>query len=115
MRESSRVSIRVHFLDVQLLDLVGLEFDHIATLRVDQVIVVMIGRFLVARAAVAEVVALDDAALLEQAHGAIDRGDRNARIDGDRAFVQLVHVRVGDNGIVGADQQALQRRIVHGH
>ena len=55
-------------------------------------VVVGIGYLLIARAAVAEIVALEDVGLLEQAHGAIDRGDGDMRIDGDRALVKLLDI-----------------------
>ena len=67
---------------LQLLDLFIDEFHHLAGLQVDQVIVVLVPDFLVARATVAEVVPLDDAGFLEQAHGAVDRCQRNPWIFG---------------------------------
>ena len=81
-------------LALQRLDLLVLELDHLARLDIDQMIVVGIGYLLIARAAVAEVVALEDIGLLEQAHGAIDRGDGDMRIDGDSALVKLLHIRM---------------------
>src|SRR3546814_1151816 len=54
---------------------------HLAGLDVDQVIVVRFGRGLVARTAVAEIMAIEDAGLLEQPHRALDGRDRNPRID----------------------------------
>src|SRR5436190_8317219 len=68
-----------HFL-LQALDLLRLEFDHLAGAQIDQMIVMGVGHLLVARAPVAEVVALDDAGVLEQLHGAVDGRDRNAVI-----------------------------------
>ena len=49
-------------------------------------------RGFVARAAVAELVPLEDAGLLEQAHGAVDGGDRDVRIDRRGARVQRLDV-----------------------
>src|SRR3546814_17371691 len=57
------------------------EFEHLAGLDVDQVIVVRFGRGLVARTAVAEIMAIEDAGLLEQPPPAVDGRDRDARID----------------------------------
>src|SRR6202012_2255127 len=57
------------------------EFDHAAGLDIDQMVVMRFGRRLVPRPAVAEVVAVEDAGLFEQPDGAIDGGDRNARVD----------------------------------
>src|SRR5690348_11064385 len=57
--------------------------------------VVMLGRRLfIARAAVAEIVALEDAGLLEQAHGAVDGGDRDLWIDRGGALVHRFDVRM---------------------
>src|SRR3546814_4073766 len=55
------------------------EFEHLAGLDVDQVIVVRFGRGLVARMAVAEIMAIEDAGLLEQPHRAVDGRDREDR------------------------------------
>ncbi len=46
---------------LQPLDLLGLELDHLAAAKVDQVVVMCVGNLLVARAALAEVMARDDA------------------------------------------------------
>jgi hypothetical protein len=56
-------------------------------------------------------VALDDAALLEQANGPVDRGDRDVRIDGVGAAVQLLDVRM----IVGRRQHARDDATLVGH
>ena len=57
------------------------EFDDLARLYVDQVIVVRLRCGFIARTAVAEIVAVENAGLFEQANGAIDRRDRDAGID----------------------------------
>ena len=54
----------------------------------------VIGHFFVARAAVAEIVSLEDAALFEKAHRAIDGGDRDAGIDRGGAAMQFFDVWV---------------------
>src|SRR3546814_3395888 len=46
----------------------------------------------VARAAVAEIVAVEDARFLEQADGAIDGSDRNAAVERRGALVKRLHV-----------------------
>ena len=66
---------------LQLLDLLVAEFDDPAALQIDQVIVVVARHFLIARAAVSEIVAGEDVGLFKQPHGAIDRGDADMRID----------------------------------
>ena len=63
---------------LQLLQLLVDELDDIAGLDVDQMVVMGLGRRFVAGAAVAEIVALEDARFLEQADGAVDGGDRDA-------------------------------------
>ncbi len=80
----------------ELLLLGVLELDDVAAIDVDQVVMpAVLGRF-VARAAAAEIAAFENAPLLEQAHGAIDRGDGDARVQGGGAAVELL-----DIGVVG--------------
>ena len=81
-------------LGLQLLDLLGLELDHLAGAQIDQMIVVRFRDLLVARAAFAEVVALDDAGILEQLDGAVDRRDRDVLVDLGAAPVELLDVRM---------------------
>ena len=47
-------------LALQPFDLLGLELDHLAAAQLDQVIVMRVGDLLVARAALAEIMARDD-------------------------------------------------------
>src|SRR5262249_5004027 len=70
------------------------EFDDLAGLDVDQMVVMRLGRGLVARAAVAEIVAVEDACFLEQPHGAVHRRDRNAGVDRRGASIDLLDVGV---------------------
>jgi len=81
---------------LQLLDILIAEFDHAAGRHVDQVIVMGFRHFFIARAAVAEVMALQDAGILEQLDGAIDGGDGNMRVDRRGAAVQFLRI-----GMVG--------------
>ena len=57
------------------------EFDDLAGLDVDQMVMMRLGRGLVARAAIAEIVAVENAGFFEQADRAVYRCDRDARID----------------------------------
>src|SRR3546814_17753553 len=75
---------------------------HLAGLDVDQVIVVRFGRGLVARTAVAEIMAIEDAGLLEQPHRAVDGRDRDARIDRRGALIDLLDIGM----IVGVGEHA---------
>ena len=85
---------------LQLLDLLVAEFDDPAALQIDQVIVVVARHFLVARAAISEIVTSEDVGLFKQPHGAIDRGDADPRIDRGGAAVDLL-----DIGMVGGIRQ----------
>src|SRR5579863_6851030 len=81
---------------LQLLDLLVAELDDPAALQIDQVVMMGTGHFLVARAAVAEIVPREDVGLFEQSHGAIDGGDADVRVDRGGAPVDLL-----DIGMVG--------------
>src|ERR1700677_610234 len=67
---------------LQLLDLLGGEFDHLAVAQIDQMVVMAVAHLLVAGAALAKVVPLDDAGVLEQLDGPIHRRDRDLVVDG---------------------------------
>ena len=64
---------------LQFLEVLVDELDDLAGLDVDQMVVVGVRRRFIARAAVAELVALEDAGFLEQADGAVDGGDGDLR------------------------------------
>ena len=68
------------------------ELDDVAGLDVDQVIVMRVRRRFIARAAVAELMPLEDSRLLEQPHRPIDCGDRDVGVDRRRARVQGLDV-----------------------
>ncbi len=70
------------------------ELDHLAAFDVDQMIVVRLWRGLIAGAAVAEIVTVENSRLLEQPDGAIDRRDRDPGIDRCGAFVKRLDVGV---------------------
>ena len=57
-------------------------------------IVMDLGSLLVVRPAIAKVVALENLRFLEQAYGAIRRGETDLGIDLDRAAVKLLDVRM---------------------
>src|SRR5712692_4213417 len=72
---------------LQLLYLLGGEFDHLAVAQIDQMVVMAVAHLLVAGAALAEVMPLDDAGVLEQFYGAIYRRDRDLVVDRHAATV----------------------------
>src|SRR6266516_3909539 len=57
-------------LGLQFLDFLGGELDHLAVAQIDQMVVMAVGHLLVARSALAEIVTLNDAGVLEQFDGA---------------------------------------------
>ena len=65
----------------------------------------------VARAAFAEIVPLDDAGILEQAHGAVDGGNGNPVVDLGAAPVEFLDVGM----IVGPGQHARDGAALLGH
>src|SRR5207344_2833727 len=78
-----------------------------------QVVVMRVGNLLVARAALAEVMARDDARILEQFHRAVDGRDGNMLVDLGAAAVKLLNVwMVGRIGQHARDDAAL---IGHAH
>ena len=74
------------------LELLVDELDDLAGFDVDQMIVMRVRRRFVARAAVAELVALEDAGFLEQADRPVDGGDRDVRVDRGGAGVEGLDV-----------------------
>ena len=83
-------------LRLELLDLFRGELDHLAVAQIDEVVVMAVAHRLVAGAALAEIVTLDDAGILEQFDGAIDGRDRDLVVDGDTAPVQFLDVGMID-------------------
>lgn len=68
------------------------EFNHPAGFDIDQVIVMTVVRSFIARAAIAEIMALQDARFLEQAHGPVNRGDRDSSVDCRSARMQRLDI-----------------------
>ena len=96
---------------LQFLDFIVVELDHFARLDVDQVVVVLIGSFFIARATIAEIVLGENAGLLEQPHRPVDGGYRNIGIDGDGALVHLLDVGM----ILGVGQDTGDDPALFGH
>src|SRR5258708_7942522 len=74
-------------------------------------VVVALAQLLVARPAGAKIVSLDNAGILEQLHGAIDRRDRNPAVDQGTPAKQFLDVRV----ILGSGQDAGNDPSLLGH
>jgi hypothetical protein len=70
------------------------EFDDVACLNIDQMIVMRFGGRFIARAAIPELVPLKDSRLLEQPDRSVDGGDGNVGIDRRSAGVQRLDVGV---------------------
>src|SRR3546814_20284821 len=68
------------------------EFNDISCFHVNKVIVMRFGCSFVARATVAEIMTFQNARFLEQADGAVDRGNGYTGIDGRGAQVKLLYV-----------------------
>src|SRR5476651_2256900 len=75
-------------------DVLVAEFDDASGLDIDQVIVVRLRSLFVTRAAVAKIMALQNAGILEQLYRSINCGDGDVRIDGRRAPVELFSIRM---------------------
>ncbi len=96
---------------LQTVDFVRAEFDHLAAAQIDQMVVMGFGGGFVARAPLAEIVPLDDAGILEQAHGAIDGGNGNPVVDLGATPVQFLDVGM----IVRPRQDARDGAALLGH
>eukprot|EP01031_Cornospumella_fuschlensis_P048803 gene48803-59759_t len=79
---------------LQRLDVGIDEFDHIARDHVDQVVMVVAFGVFIARAPVAEFQPFQNTGLFQQLDRAVNRGQRNARINGGGAGVQLFDIGV---------------------
>src|SRR4051794_34577954 len=85
---------------LQLFDFFVGEFDHFAVAQIDQMIVVAVTHLLVAGAALAEVMAFDDAGILEQFYGPIDCRNGDLVVHGNAAPVKLLNI-----GMIGCFRQ----------
>jgi len=74
-------------------------------------IVMCLRHFLIARAAVAEIMLLQDLRLFEQADRAVDRGDADMGIDLDGAAVDLLDIRM----VMGVRQHPGDHPALLGH
>ena len=77
---------------LQQLELLVDELDDFTGLDINEMVVVAFGSGLVARTPVAELMALEDARLLEQANGALDGRYRDVRVDRRRPPVERLDV-----------------------
>src|SRR3546814_6688362 len=88
------IAERAGDLRLQPLDLLVGEFHHLAGLHIDEMVVMRLRPLLVACAAVAEIVPLENAGLLEELHRAIDRGNGNPRVAPDGPLIDQFHIRM---------------------
>src|SRR3546814_21015157 len=79
---------------LQPLDLLVGEFHHLARLHVDEVVVMLFRPLLIARPAIAEVVPLQDARLLEELHRAVHGGNGDPGIALDGTLIDELAVRM---------------------
>src|SRR5690606_10260414 len=66
---------------LQLLDILVAELDHVSRFEIDQMIVVLASRLLIAPPPGAELVSLEDPLRLEELQRPVDRRQRNSRVD----------------------------------
>src|SRR5580704_13307708 len=93
---------------LQFFDLFVAKLNDAAALEIDQVVVVGAGHFLIARPPVPEIMACQDVGFLEQAHGAVHRGDADMRIDLGGAAIDLLDIgMIGRIGQHARDHAAL--------
>jgi len=85
---------------LELFDIFIAKFDHAAGGHVDEMIVMGFGYLFIARAAIAEVMTLQDAGILEQLDCTIYGRNRNMRIDGRGTTIQFFRI-----GMVGSVRQ----------
>src|SRR5262249_6022480 len=71
----------------------------------------MLSDLFIARAPVTEIMALEDAGILEQLDGAVDGGDRDVRIDGDCTAIKLLGVGM----VIGFGDHARDHAALLGH
>ena len=96
---------------LQAFDLLIGELDDATGLDVDQMVVMIVLGFFITRPAVAKIATLQDARFLEQAHGAVGGGKRDAGIDLRCATVQQFDIRM----VLGFRQDARDDPTLVGH
>jgi hypothetical protein len=96
---------------LQAFDVLVAEFDHAPGLQIDKMIVMRVRHFLVTRAAIAKIVALQNTGVLEQLHRAVDGGDGDVRIDRRSAAVEFLGVGM----VFGLRQHARDHQALLGH
>src|SRR5688572_7689306 len=94
---------------LELFDLLIAKFNDPAAGQIDEMIMVLGGRFLITGAAL-EGMAFENSHVLEQANRPIDSGQRDSAVEGGSAPVQLLDIRVvGSLGNHLGDRAALTR------
>ncbi len=88
-----------------------MKFDHLAGAQIDKVVVMLFGHGLVTRAAVAEIVPLDDADIFKQLDRAVNGGHRDALIDQHGPPMQFLDVGM----VIGAIEHASNDASLLGH
>ena len=80
--------------DLQMLNLFIVEFDDLTGFNINQVIMVLIRHFFLARAPIAEIMAFNNSVFFEELNGPVDCGQRDILVDGIGAAVQVFRIRV---------------------
>jgi hypothetical protein len=89
-----------------------LEFDHLTGFDIDQVEVVAVLGWLIARPAAAEIAAFENSLLLQKPDGPIDRGDRDAGVQRAGTSIELLDIRmVGRLGENAGNDPTLPRHL----
>ena len=91
---AQRISESACDLFLQTFDLVVSKLDHLARMQVDEMVMVFAFGVFEPRFAVLEFKSLQNSEFFKKLYGAVDRGDRNLRINLQRAAVKLFNVRM---------------------
>jgi hypothetical protein len=79
-------------LTLEFFDFLALKFNHLTAIKVDKVIVVSFGNFLVSRTAISKIVAFEDVGLFKQPYGSINSSQANVRVELGGASVNFFGV-----------------------
>jgi len=79
---------------LQALDFLVAKLDHATRLNIDEMVMVRVGRFLVARTTVTKIMALQYPCILEKLHRSIYGGDGNVRVDSRRSAIKFLGIRM---------------------